>query len=405
MGDLNTVFTEAMPATASVHEPAAALKLNTCTLGVLTPCDAFSSVIRFTLAKNTLESGAWQAGSNVLVYRVELSTVGVASSDLYDAQAVYSALYQQGCNTNETGAAGAPASCVAATTASANFNYDLTQIAAVLEAWGSANTGGDAYNAYEASGSTGSSTNGGVGRCIPSGQNCAGGTQDTDFYRNYHAGSLKNLAPVFVVGVLHSDSPSDFRPNGTSVRTAAVNNADYTGISIADDSNTYQNTGVADAANPNSASEYYVPPAQRIMLGSAYLVLQYLHTGSPPVSLFNQLPASVQGDIDNIYIHAFQRTDSYGTTCSMQTCSNSLANDVTTIANPAVGAPPAPAQGSIPALIPDADPVLLTERGYLLAPTIGTMPGAANYTGGAVQFLQSPYIICDTVATGCGLAQ
>lgn len=377
--------------------PVAKMALYPCFNTVAMQCDVFTSMVRFTLANNQLECGAWQSGNNILVYRVELTSVGTGPSDLYDTQSVNSALYQQGCNTNETGAAGAPSTCVAATTASPNFNYDLQQIASVLASWGTSNNG-DSYGVFEASGSNAVSTTGGVGICVVNGTNCAGGTQDTDFYRSFRAGTLKNLAPVFAVGVLHSDSPDDFAPNGTTVLTAPVNNADYTGISIADDSASYKNTGVADAANPNSASEYYVPPKQRIMLGSAYTVLNFLTLGANGPTLYSQLPASVQQDIDNIYIHVFQRNDAAdsGPDCVMQTCSNVIKNDVTTIQKPPSG------PLSYPPSIPDADVVLFTERDYVLAPVAGVSQAPSNFTGAAVQYVQSPYIVCDTVGTGCG---
>jgi hypothetical protein len=162
-----------------------------------------------------------------------------------------------------------------------------------------------------------------------------------------------------------------------------VNGSDYNGISVADNSGTYMNTGVADAANPNSVSEYYVPPSQRIMLGSAFTVLTNLYYGSSTTTLLSLLPASVRRDIDNIYIHVFQRNDKW----------SRPDRPIAGLGAPRVGDHP------------DLDPVLFTERGYLLAPTSGAPEGSSNFTGAAVQFLQSPYIVCDTVATNCGGTQ
>jgi hypothetical protein len=405
-GDQTMVFTEKMPATATPGQSGAQYLLYPCTGAITTPCDGFGSIIRFTLPQVYTEAKAWSQGGNVLVYRVELPSIGTDPPDLYDAHAdVFQNIYQQGCNTNETGSSGAPASCVAPTLASASFQDDLSQIAQVLQTWAQANTPGDTYSINQATGSTAMATNGGLAFCIVTGKDCGGPTQDTDFYRTFDAGTLKDLAPIFVVGVLHSDSPADFAPNGSTVQTAPVNNADYTGISIADESTAFNNTGVADAANPNSASEYYVPQGQRIMLGSASSVLHYLTVnpdGSGP-TLFSQLPAAVQEDLDNIYIHVFQRNDNAGTvTCSMETCSNALINDVTTILDATVPAAQNPALTPPgPAYIPIADAVRLTERGYLLAPTADASIGAENFTGAAVQYLQGPFIICDTAAIGC----
>ncbi len=252
----------------------------------------------------------------------------------------------------------------------------------------------------------------GLGACINAGNDCGGPTEDTDYYRTYEPGTLtyyptqpNKLRPVFVVGNLHSDSPDDFSPNGTTILTAPVNNADYTGISIADISPQNNNWGVADAANPNSASEYYVPPNQRVMLGSAYTVLNYLTqnpNGTGP-TLYSLLPTSVQQDIDNIYIHVFQRNDgaANGTNCSMQTCSNALAEDLTTIITGNAPFAPQPTIPPLPSTIPDSDSVRLTERAYLLAPTPNAPTLSENLTGAAVQYLQSPYIVCDITNTGC----
>ena len=411
-GDHTMVFTEKMPATTTPSEPAAPLVLYPCTNPVYTPpssqCDVFASIIRFTLAETQPEANAWLAGGNILVYRVELPTVGTAPSNLYDAQTdVYDSLFQQGCNTSETTTVNLPQGCVPATLASSSFDHDLQAIATALAQWGQQatitpdNPNGDTYQYFEASGTGQTSNNNGIATCIETGKDCSGPTQDTDFYRGFNAGTLNNLDPVFVVGVLHSDSPDDFSPNGTTVLTAPVNNADYTGISIADISSQYSNWGVADAANPNSASEYYVPPRNRVMLGSAYAVLSYLRDNpiNTGPTLFSQLPISVQQDINNIYIHVFQRNDDTDSpTCAMQTCSNALDNDVTTIVSPQPGDPPA----STPPSIPDADTVRLTERGYLLAPTPGASYAKQNFTGAAVQYLQSLYIVCDTTTTSCG---
>jgi hypothetical protein len=60
--------------------------------------------------------------------------------------------------------------------------------------------------------------------------------------------------------------------------------------------------------------------------------------------------------------------------------------------------------GNLP-IIPDLDPVLLTERGYLLpvppGATTGTGVAVQYLTGAAVQYLESPYVVCDTHLTGC----
>ena len=305
-GDSTRIFTETLPASTKTGDKRTYLRLYPCTADVRTPCDTFTSIIRVTLALNSNAELAWQNNNNVVTYRVTSPTVGTSSADLYDTDAVYNSLYEQGCNTNETEASGAPPSCVTPTIVSTSFDYDLTQIASVLSAYGSANTSGDAYGYYKASGDGIVSTVGGVGTCINTGVNCAGATQDTDFYRIFRAGTLKNLAPVFVVGVLHSTSPADFSPT-PSYPVAAVNNADYTGISIADDSpatppppvRISQNVGITDAANPNSTSQYAVGQPNRVLLGSAYSILTYL-TNQSNQTLYSLLPASVQKDINNM---------------------------------------------------------------------------------------------------------
>ena len=410
-GDGARVFTETMPASVKTGDVRTYLRLYPCSTDVRTPCDSFTSLIRDTLAQNGFAQGVWQTGSNVVTYRVTSPSVGTQPSNLYDTDDVYNSFYLQGCNTNETGATGAPSSCVTPTLASSSLDYDLRQIAMVLQAFGTASTvsasnpGGDAYGFFAAN-NGGVSINGGVGSCLNSGRNCAGGTQDTDAYRTYTAGTLKNLAPVFVVGVLHSTSPADFTPS-PNYPVAAVNNADYTGISIADGSPypgvptpaVSQNIGIADAANPNSTSQYPVPPANRALLGSAYTVLNYLKDASGN-TLYSDLPNSVQKDINNIYIHVFQRSDSASPAiCTMQTCSNSLTNDVTTVTD-GPAAPPAP--GSSVGKLPDSDYALFTERGYVLPPASGVSQTSANFTGAAAQYLQSPYIVCDMSGTGCG---
>ena len=404
-GDSTRIFTETMPASVKSGDAHTFLQLHPCTTDVRTPCDAFASVIRTTLAQSSSLLNVWQTGNNIVVYRVTSPTVGTAPSDLYDTDDVYNSLYTQGCNTNETGAFGALASCANPNIASSSFDYDLQQIAAVLQSYGQATVQGDTYGYYEASG-TGRSLNGGVGNCLATGVNCAGATQDTDSYRVYSAGTMKNLAPIFVVGVLHSTSPADFTPTA-SYPVAAVNNADYTGISIADNSPApgkplpavSQNYGIADAANPNSTSQYSVISRNRVLLGSAYTVLAYL-TDASGHTLYSLLPASVQQDINNIYIHVFQRNDGPSPkVCSMQTCANNLNNDVTPIVTGPSASPP---DANNPGVIPDPDNVLFTERGYVLPPAVGTPQTTANFTGAAVQYLQSPYIVCDVSGTGCG---
>ena len=417
-GDKTEIFTETMPATIYPNDTDNSYLLYPCNGPINTPCDAFTSIIRYTLAQNYGVGQQWETAGTVLVYRVELPTVSTAPTALYDTQTVYNELNPQGCNTNETGAPNAPPGCAPATLASSSFDYDLQTIAKLLQAWGNIATG-DTYGVDEFSGTGKISNNGGLATCIDvsstdpnSGHDCGGSTEDTDFYRTYDAGTLayypsepNKLRPVFVVGILHSDSPDDFSPNGTTVLTAPVNNADYTGISIADISSQFNNWGVADAANPNSASEYYVPPTQRVMLGSAYTVLTYLtqNTDGTGPTLYSLLPTSVQQDINNIYIHVFQRNDAAatGTSCTMQTCSNAIAEDVTTIINGTAPAAPQPATPPLPATIPESDSIRLTERAYLLAPTPNAPTLSENLTGAAVQYLQSPYIVCDITNTSC----
>jgi hypothetical protein len=412
-GDPNTLFTETMPATINQGDMNPFLKLLPCTRAVSTGCDVFTTVIRPTLPESQAESTVWLAGNNILVYRVELPTVSQQPSDLYDVDSVASTYFPQSCNTNETLASGATSPCVPAVTSGTNLNADLKAVAQVLSGYGGIITG-DNYASFEATGDTGtpppSSVNGGIGGCFAPGVNCAGGTQDTDYYRTYKAGILKNLSPVFTVGVLHSTSPNDFTPTPL-MPSAAVYNADYTGISIADVSSMFTNTGVSDAANPNSLSEYYVPPSNRVMLGSAVTVLSNLHSlfnGNPNATLLSQLPMSVQNDLNNIYIHIFERNDAMGqnpnTPCTNEICANVLANDVTYLVDGMAPSPPIP--GSPPPLvatIPDNDLVQFTERGYVAPPLPGMSAQPYNFTGAAVQFLQSPYVVCDTaIATRCG---
>jgi hypothetical protein len=141
-----------------------------------------------------------------------------------------------------------------------------------------------------------------------------------------------------------------------------------------------------------------VPAGSRVLLGSAYAVLSYL-TDTNGNSLYSDLPGPVQQDINNIYIHVFQRNDNTSKVCTMQTCSNNLANDVTTVTTGLDAGPPA--NGNL-GIIPDNDYAGFTERGYLLPPAAGVTQTPANFTGAAAQYLQSPYIVCDTASTGCG---
>ena len=267
-GDARRIFTETMPATSLPGDPPGAHVVYPCNGGVTAPCDVFATVLRYTLPDPTNGNGGlWLSGNNVLVYRVKQpSSMSVTNTDLYEAGDVYNSLYRQGCNTNETVAAGAPCP-----TASTNFDTDLKTIAQALQLWAqnSANVGVP-YGVAQASGTGSTSVNGGVGTCIKSGMNCFGPTQDNNFYRIYSAGTLANRTPAFVVGVLHSASTGDF------TSPTPVNNADYTGISIADNSPTYNNTGVSDSANPNSNAEYTDQRPNRFLLGSAYTVLNYL---------------------------------------------------------------------------------------------------------------------------------
>jgi hypothetical protein len=428
------IFADEMPATSQPTDPPSAPVLNTCTGGVTMPCDVFVSVIRLTLPEHSADEATWEGGvggvapaagsqvPNVLVYRVKQPSGSTIT--LYDAGDVVKGnttnhvvgLYQQGCNNNETGYTPSPgtigpgAGCNTPVSAAA-FSADLTDIAYWLQQWANTHTDGDTYDVHPYSGASSNngvkatSTTGGVGSCIYLGTNCAGPTQDNSFYRTVNIGKLKDISvlgtttyyyPVFTVGVVHSSSQSDFTPPPTP-----LNNADYTGMSIADNASMYSNTGVADAANPNSSSEYTINKPNDFLLGSAYTVLNNLYDQN--TTLWSHLQKTTQEDINDLYIHVFYREDSFyqnnAPACDSDVCSNNLTNDRTIIGAPQAGQPPS----ANPTLIPDADVVKFTERQYLLAPPPNTNPSVnipqQYLTGAAVQFLQGPLIVCDLSIT------
>jgi hypothetical protein len=114
-------------------------------------------------------------------------------------------------------------------------------------------------------------------------------------------------------------------------------------------------------------------------------------------TLYSSEPAAVHSELNNLYIHIFYRQDNSSPDCTEEVvCAANLSYTtlIQTGASPAPGSPP---------VIPDSDPVLLTERGYLLPPPeSGTNPTPKSLlTGAAAASLESPYIVCDTAESEC----
>jgi hypothetical protein len=417
----NTIFQEAMPAYLSSGESAATTPVVNACNGPVRPtmmnqqaCDVYTTLVRFTLAKSSADQTTWSNGTNVLAFRVT-STASYSNSDLYDAGVVQNGnpmtmqpgVYAQSYNTNETNYPNSPCPTGGPWT----LPCSTSDIASVLRTWAS-NSTSHTYGMFQASGMNDTmNTNGGVGQGILNGTNTAGATQDNNFYRSIQGGALQDVNPtmmvtypVFAVGVVHSSSSMDFTSPTPSY------NADYTGISIADDATANLNWGVADAANPNSLTQFTIPEPNDFLLGSAYTVLNTLNING--VKLINLINQNDLPDLNDLYIHIFYRNDSYGgpnqTVCgSNDVCQNALVNDATVVVNPQ-GTVPIPQTPINPPEIPDLDGTLYTERGYRLPPPAGTTLGSGiptqYLTGASVQYLSSPWIVCDTIDPNCGAA-
>jgi hypothetical protein len=346
--------------------------------------DTFATVIRLSLPQSKTNETAWLTGSNVLVYRVANSSYVTSNLGvLYTPSQASGAINPQSQNNVETTSA---ASHTCGNSVTTNLDGILQYIGCQLQTWAGNNTpvaAGHAYAVYQAK--VGTTIVAGP-HCIAAGTNCAGGTQDNNYYRSYVTGKLQNQYPIFVVGVLHSASSGDPNPNSTP-----INNADYTGISAADNTN---NTGVSDSADPNATAEYAA--SSPVLTGSAKSVLMAF-TNPDGSTLYSSEPAAVHSELNNLYIHIFYRQDNSSPDCTEEVvCAANLSYTtlIQTGASPAPGSPP---------VIPDSDPVLLTERGYLLPPPeSGTNPTPKSLlTGAAAASLESPYIVCDTAESEC----
>lgn len=377
--DPSLIFIEPMPAGAASGPP-------TLITGASQAADDYISVIRYTLSAITgngtpQQNGGniWTAGGNILVYRVEQASSAPPTGILYDSAKVEAQINPQTCNTNETAFSPPPPLTAPCPTTSTTFDSDLTSVAQVLTNW-SYQVTGHSYAYHQASsGAVGGPT------AIVAGQDVAGGTQDNNSYRTSNViGKLVNQYPIFVVGINHSASVADFQT------PTPVNNATYTGISIADLAG---NVGAADAPQANGNAEFTSPA---ILSGSAYTVLNNLYLPGQTTPIYDLISPSAQADINNLYIHAFWRNPPTGSQyiCTSFVCAKN--NKFTTFIGDNGGT-------AGPNDIPTGDKVKVTERGYLLpSSTSGiSQPSTSLLTGAAAPYLQSPYVICDTTQPSC----
>ncbi len=321
--------------------------------------DIFATVLRYTIPQDGGGAGtaslAWQnaIGSNILTFRVTDPSRGVSAI-------ATPTITTRACNTDESGYSGTPSKCPAGATVGA----DLATLTSLIEGWMQANVS-TSYTMATAGSPPAAQ---GFG-CLISGKPCAGASPDTDSYRSYPPpNGVVNLVaglPIIGVGVLHSASPSD-----TTTATPA-NNAVYTGLSLADDKlnagNTGENIGLADQTQTNLLATGF---AQGKLEGSAAKILSDMGIASPSQQFTDDLP--------NLYVVVFNQTSS--APCVI----------------PGSGLPGTPCSQSytVNIAIPSADPVKITERGYLYPPASAMSPSSmAMQIGSDPNYLLSPNIL------------
>jgi hypothetical protein len=305
--------------------------------------DIFATVLRYSIAQDGGGAGSasltWQnaVGSNVLIFRVTDPSRGAAA--------------------------------IATPTITARaVGADLATLTSLIEGWMQANVS-PSYTMATASSPP--ATQG--FSCLTTATACAGLSPDTDAYRSYPPGNgvvnLVNGLPIIGVGVLHSASPSD-----TTSATPA-NNAAYTGFSIADNKlnagGTGENVGIADQTQTNLLATGFSSKPK--LIGSAAKILSDMGITPPTQTFANDLP--------NLYVVVFNQTSSSPCVIPGSFPLGSPCNQFYT----------ANISG---AKLPSADPIKITERGYLYPPASVSAPASsAMQIGSDPNYLLSPNIL------------
>ena len=283
-----------------------------------------------------------------MVYRIK-------EPDLNLGQYATPTLTKQSCNTNESGGSGSLCA------AGASVQAHLKTLTTLIQDWLTQYT---TQTYLEESASAPAASSG--FSCIIDGKGCEGPTLDNNAYRSYDFGELTSSGPVFVIGVLHSASAAD------TTTTIPTNNATYTGVSLADDTNS-ENEGLADQAQSNLSATGFA--SQKLLQGSATEILSDLKMSLTDAGFIDDLP--------NLYVVVFNQ----GGSCIFPFgCDSTKHPYIVNLSN-----------------LPSGDIGKVTERGYLLPQAAGgSNPLSALQVGANPDYLISPNILCDAAGTIVG---